>query len=63
MNVGIGFYVKNGKVVGRAMDAMVSGNIYDDFFRISAIGNELEYNPQAFSPDIMIDGVSVSGRD
>ncbi len=62
MNVGIGFYVRDGAVAGRAMDTMVAGNIYDDFFRVRWIGDRIEYNPQAYSPDICIDGVSVSGR-
>lgn len=62
MNVGIGFYVKDGAVAGRAMDTMIAGNIYDDFFRVTGIGDKVDYNPQAYSPDILIDGVSVSGR-
>ncbi|MBN1550532.1 TldD/PmbA family protein [bacterium] len=61
MNVGIGFYVKKGSIIGRAMDTMIAGNIYSDFHRIIGIGNELGYNPIAFSPDILIDAISVSG--
>ncbi len=61
MNVGIGFYVKRGKILGRVMDTMIAGNIYEDFHRVIGIGNELRFNPIAYSPDILIDGVSVSG--
>ena len=61
MNVGIGFYVKKGKVAGRAMDTMIAGNIYEDFHRISGLSSNLIFNPIAYSPDILIDGVSVSG--
>ncbi len=61
MNVGIGFYVKNGAIAGRAVDTMIAGNIYDDFHRITGLGKTLAVNPIAYSPDILIDGVSVSG--
>ncbi len=62
MSVGMGFYVKNGKVQGRVMDAMTAGNIYDDFFRIKALGNKLEKNNLLFSPDLYITDVSVSSE-
>jgi len=61
MNVGIGFYVKEGKILGRAMDTMIAGNIYEDFYRITGLSHNLNYNPIAYSPDILIDQVSVSG--
>jgi PmbA protein len=61
MNVGIGSYVKNGKPVGRAMDTMIAGNIYEDFHNIRALGTVVEYNPQAYTPDILFGSMSVSG--
>ncbi len=61
MNVGIGFYVKDGKIQGRAIDTMIAGNIYEDFFRIKGMTKDIAYNPIAFSPEILIDAVSVSG--
>lgn len=61
MNVGIGFYVKKGRIVGRAVDTMIAGNIYEDFYRISGIGKTLSVNPIAYSPDILIEDISVSG--
>ncbi|MGB3975143.1 MAG: metallopeptidase TldD-related protein [bacterium] len=61
MNVGIGFYVKDGKIQGRAMDTMIAGNIYEDFFKIIGMTKDIAYNPIAFSPEILIDAVSVSG--
>ncbi|MHC4601111.1 MAG: TldD/PmbA family protein [Planctomycetota bacterium] len=61
MNVGIGSYVRNGKPQGRAMNTMIAGNIYEDFHRIRALGTRLEYNPQAYTPDILFGDMSVSG--
>ncbi|OGL45768.1 MAG: hypothetical protein A2161_14955 [Candidatus Schekmanbacteria bacterium RBG_13_48_7] len=61
MNVGIGFYVKDKKIQGRAIDTMVAGNVYEDFFAIKGLGKKLEYNPQAYTPDIYFEKISVSG--
>ncbi|MCD4653561.1 TldD/PmbA family protein [bacterium] len=61
MNVGIGFYVKDGKIQGRAVDTMIAGNVYEDFYRIKGMSKKVEYNPVAYSPEILIDDVSVSG--
>ena len=61
MNVGIGFYVKNGKTLGRAVDTMIAGNIYEDFYQLTGMTETPEYNPIAYSPDILIDNISVSG--
>jgi PmbA protein len=63
MNVGIGFFVKNGKIQGRAIDTMIAGNIYEDFHRIIGLSDQQVYNPIAYSPDILIDGISVSGTE
>jgi PmbA protein len=61
MNVGMGSYIKNGKPTGRAVDTMIAGNIYEDFHNILALGTEIEFNPQAYSPDILFGNMSVSG--
>jgi PmbA protein len=57
-NVGLGFRVKDGKVVGRVKDVMIAGNIYD----ILKSGVELsrETDPIARMPYAVISGVSVS---
>lgn len=62
MSVGMGFYVKDGVIQGRVMDTMIAGNIYEDFYRIKHLGNELERNNLAYSPDIYVTDVSVSGK-
>ncbi|MBN2056280.1 TldD/PmbA family protein [bacterium] len=61
MNVGIGFYVRGGKIQGRAADTMIAGNIYQDFHRIEARSNRLERNNLAYSPDLLISDISVIG--
>ena len=39
-NVLLGYMVKNGEIVGRVKDTMVSGNIYQVLKEIAAIGRE-----------------------
>jgi PmbA protein len=62
MNVGIGFYVKGGEIQGRVVDTMISGNVYDDFFRVRGLGKKIEYNPQVYSPDMYFSEIQVSGK-
>jgi PmbA protein len=62
MNVGIGFYVKNGRIQGRLQDAMISGNIYEDLKNVRDISNELNIANFGYYPDILIDNVNVIAR-
>ncbi len=39
-NVLLGYAVKNGEIVGRVKDTMVSGNIYEVLKEVNAIGRE-----------------------
>jgi PmbA protein len=61
MNVGVGCYVKNGKVQGRAVDTMVAGNIYEDFNHIIGLEETSEYNMLGYSPSMYFSNISVSG--
>lgn len=61
MNVGMGFLIKDGKIKGRVIDTMVSGNIYESFNNILAISNKQETSPMGILPDILFDKMSVTG--
>jgi len=56
-----GLVVENGRIIGRARDAMVSGNAYDLFQNVMAIGNTLEKEFTGTFPPVLFDWVSVSG--
>lgn len=63
-NIGIGLYVKDGEILGRAMDSMVSGNIYKFFNNIKMIGNRPEigeFNQSQYCPHLLFDDISISG--
>lgn len=61
VNVELGFLIKNGKVVGRVKDAMLSGNAFAALSSIGALENKLERNGSFFAPHILINSLSVSG--
>jgi PmbA protein len=63
-SVGIasGFYVENGEVVGRVKDAMISGNAYEAFKNVIAIGDTLHPCGGGWVPAILFDRVSVSTK-
>jgi PmbA protein len=61
MGVGVGYYVKNGEIQGRAADTMVAGNIYEDLQKVSAVENRLHFHSYGFLPSILLEDISVSG--
>ncbi|NQT86002.1 TldD/PmbA family protein [bacterium] len=61
VNVGLGFLVEKGQIVGRVKDCMLAGNVFDVFKRIRAIGSELKIHGSLVSPAVCFDAMSVSG--
>lgn len=63
-NVAIGFYVRDGEVIGRVKNTMIAGNVYRLLKdRLIELGSEVEWAYGMFkAPAILIDGVSVVGR-
>ena len=66
LSVGLnpGFYVENGKIMGRVRDGMVAGNAYEMLNRVVAV-QDGPYNPMGGSkhPCLLLDDVSVSTRE
>ncbi|MCK5683493.1 TldD/PmbA family protein [bacterium] len=62
MNVGMGAYVKDGKIVGRALNTMLAGNVYEDFHKIGGVGTKLERNSLGYTPALLFKGLSVGGE-
>ena len=62
-NVLLGYYVRNGEIVGRAKDAMVSGNVYDALNGVLAIGSESRWLRGFLNaPALLCEGVSVTAK-
>ena len=66
LNVSIGYLIKDGKLAGKIVDTMVSGNIYEDLFKVKAVGQKLElmnvvFYPMGYSPMVRFDDINVVG--
>jgi PmbA protein len=63
-NVGVGFAVRDGKVVGRVKNTMIAGNAYEVLRDgLQAIGGEAEWVHGALhAPPLLVEGVSVVSR-
>lgn len=66
LNVGSGYLIENGEFKGKIVDTMVSGNIYEDLFKIEAIGTKKElmrvvFYPMGYSPMVKFRDINVVG--
>jgi len=63
VNVGLGFLVEHGQVVGRVKDCMIAGNVFELFHRVRGIGSRQETHGSTVTPPVCFDGVHVTGGD
>ncbi len=62
INVDLGYRVKNGKVIGRVKDTMVSGNVYTALKQLIELGGDADWNGSCYTPSVIVEGLSVTGR-
>lgn len=62
VNVDLGYRVEKGQVVGRVKDTMVAGNVYSTLKQVVALGQDAEWNGSCYTPSILLEGLSVTGR-
>ncbi len=62
INVELGYRVRNGEIVGRIKDTMVSGNVYAALKQVIAIGADIDWNGPYYTPSLIVEGLSVTGR-
>jgi PmbA protein len=62
INVELGYRVKNGEILGRIKDTMVSGNVYTALKQILSIGADIDWNGPCYTPSLIVEGLSVTGR-
>jgi PmbA protein len=60
-NVGLGYRVRDGKIVGRVKDVMVAGNLYELFAAPVQISSDVD--PITLMPSLILNGVSVSSAE
>lgn len=62
VGVSTGFMIKDGKLVGRVKDCMLSGNVYDVLQRVIEVENTCKLMGNRKIASIMLDAVSVAGK-
>ncbi len=62
VNVDLGFRVHNGDIQGRVKDTMIAGNVYTALKRLIRLGGDGEWNGSCYTPSVIVDGLSVTGR-
>ena len=62
INVDLGYRVHKGEVVGRVKDTMVSGNVYTALKQLIELGGDADWNGSCYTPSLVVDGLSVTGR-
>jgi len=61
VNVGLGFLVEKGQIVGRVKDCMIAGNVFEVFNRIRGVGDRAEVHGAMVAPPVCFDAVNVAG--
>ena len=62
-NILLGYVVRNGEIVGRVKDTMISGNIYEVLKEVAAIGREGKWlGGRARIPHIYCPRIAVSTK-
>jgi PmbA protein len=62
INVDLGYRVRRGEVIGRVKDTMVAGNVYTALRNLIELGGDAEWNGSCYTPSVVVEGLSVTGR-
>lgn len=60
INVDLGYHVRNGQILGRVKDTMVSGNVYTALKQLVELGDDAEWNGSCYTPSLIVGGLSVT---
>lgn len=63
INVDLGYRIKNGEIIGRVKDTMVAGNVYTALKQVAEIGGDAEWNASCYTPSLIVEGLSVTGKN
>jgi len=62
INIDLGYRVSGGQIVGRVKDTMAAGNVYTALKQVIALGGDAEWNGNCYTPSLIVEGLSVTGR-
>lgn len=60
VNVDLGYRIRQGQLVGRVKDTMVSGNVYAALKDGIDLGGDADWNGSCYTPSVRVDGISVT---
>jgi PmbA protein len=60
--VDLGYRVKNGKIIGRVKDTMLSGNVYTALNHVVAVGCDRQWHGSLYVPAMIVEGLSITSR-
>ncbi|PZO43248.1 MAG: peptidase C69 [Pseudanabaena frigida] len=63
INIDLGYRVKNGEIVGRVKDTMLSGNVYTALNHVTAVASDRQWHGSLFVPAMIVEGLSITSRD
>jgi PmbA protein len=62
LNVGLGYLIERGEIVGRVKDTMISGNVYEVFREVIALSKEREIFWNYVLPHIKLGGIKITSK-
>jgi PmbA protein len=62
VNVELGYRVHNGQIMGRVKDTMIAGNVYTVLQQLVALGDDADWNGPCYTPSLIVEGISTTGR-
>lgn len=62
VNVELGYTVQNGQITGRVKDTMIAGNVYTVLKQLVALGGDADWNGPCYTPSLIVEGISTTGR-
>jgi PmbA protein len=62
VNVDLGYRIHKGEIIGRVKDTMLAGNVYNAVKQIVALGNDSDWNGPYYTPSVIVEGLSITGK-
>lgn len=63
VNVELGYRVQQGQITGRVKDTMIAGNVYTVLKQLVALGDDADWNGPCYTPSLIVEGISTTGRN
>jgi PmbA protein len=60
INIDLGYRVKNGEIVGRVKDTMLSGNIYKALNQVTAVASDRAWHGSLYVPAMIVEGLTIT---